>query len=123
MSIRTEAFTVIGATSGSDVKDAGIQSVEGEKPKRLIGVYLRVSAYNAAFIRCYQGQTIKQEAYDYAFAGYTAIASGTDFNGALLEGFEVDMTLTIGNPYQIAVSATATATTIFGYYRFEQDDI
>ena len=122
MSIRTEAFTVVGATSGADVKDAGIQSVEGEKPKRLLGVYLRVSAYNAAFVRCYQGQTIKQEAYDYAFAGYAAIASGTDFNGALLDGFEVGQDLDVGNPYQVAVSATATATTIFGYYKYEQAD-
>ena len=122
MSIRTEAFTVTGATSGADVKHAGIQSVEGEPVKRLIGVYLRVSAYNAAFIRCYQGQTIKQEAYDNMFAGSAAIASGTDFNGELLAGFDVDLVLTVGNPYQVAVSATGTATTIRGYYKFEQAD-
>lgn len=122
MSIRTEAFTVVAGTSGADTKHAGIQSVDNEAPKRLISVNLRVSAYNAAFIRCYQSQKIMQEAYDYAFAGYTAIASGTDFNGALLKGFEVDMVLSVGNPYQVAVSATSTATTIFGYYEYEQAD-
>ena len=121
MSIRTEAFTVVGVTSG-DVKDAGIQSVDGERPKRLIAVNLRVSAYNAAIIKCFQGQVQKQGAYDYAFAGYAAIASGTDFNGALRQGFAVDMVLPVGNPYQVAVGAASTGTTIFGEYVYEQDD-
>jgi len=122
MSIRTEEFTVVGPTSGADVKHAGIQSVEGEPVKRLISVNLRVSAYNAAIIKCYQGQKQKQGAYDYAFAGYAAIASGTDFNGALRQGFDVDMSLSVGNPYQVAVGPAGSATTIFGEYVYEQAD-
>ena len=121
MSIRSQSFAITGSTT-LEVKDAGVQSVDGEPPKRLIAVSISVSAWNGAIVKAYEGQTQKQGAYDSDFRGYSAIASLTDGNVVLKSGFDVDRTLAIGNPYAIAVSPTATATNIRGSYIYEQDD-
>lgn len=121
MSIRSESFTITGSTT-LEVKDAGIQSVQGEPPKRLIRVDISVSAWNGALVKCFEGQTQKQGAYDTDFRGYAAIASMTSGNVILKQGFEVDRVLEVGNPYQAAVGSAGTATSIRGSYVYEQDD-
>lgn len=121
MSIRSQEFTIVGSTTVT-VKDGGIQSVDGEPPKRLIAVLISVSAYNAAIVMAFEGQTQKQGDYDSSFRGYAAIASMTEANAILRKGFDVDRVLAVGNPYQCAVGAASTATTIRGSYVYEQDD-
>jgi|TARA_Y100000034_G_scaffold109500_1_gene140871 hypothetical protein len=121
MSIRSQAFTITGSTT-LEVKDAGIQSVAGEAPKTLKAITISVSAWNGAIVKAYEGQTQKQGAYDTDFRGYAAIASLTEGNTVLKSGFEVDRTLEVGNPYQVAVGSASTATSIRGSYIYEQDD-
>jgi len=121
MSIRSQAFTITGSTS-LEVKDSGIQSVDGEPAKRLISVSISVSAWNGAEVKAYEGQTQKQGAFDSDFRGYAAIASMTDGNTVNKVGFEVERDLNVGNPYAIAVSPTSTATSIRGSYIYEQAD-
>ena len=121
MSVRSQAFAITGSTT-LETKDAGIQSVEGESPKRLLRIDISVSAWNGAIVKAYEGQTQKQGGYDSDFRGYAAIASMTDGNTVLKEGFSVDRDLTIGNPYQAAVGAAGTATSIRGAYIYEQAD-
>jgi hypothetical protein len=121
MSIRSQEFAITGSTT-LEVKDSGIQSVEGEAPKRLLRINISVSAWNGAIVKAYEGQTQKQGAYDSNFRGYAAIASLTDGNTVLQAGFEVNRDLTIGNPYQAAVGAAGTATSIRGEYIYEQND-
>lgn len=121
MSIRSQAFAITGSTS-LEVKDSGIQSVEGEPTKRLISITISVTAWNGAEIKAYEGQTQKQGAYDSDFRGYVAISSLTEGNIVLKAGFDVDRPLSIGNPYQVAVGPTGTATSIRGSYIYEQDD-
>jgi len=121
MSIRSQAFAITGSTT-AEVKDGGIQSVEGEAPKRLIRITISVSAWNGAEVKAYEGQTQKQGAYDSDFRGYAAIASLTEGNTILKEGFEVNRDLTVGNPYCAAVGSASTATSIRGSYIYEQDD-
>ena len=121
MSIRSQSFAITGSTT-LEVKDAGIQSVQGEAPKRLIAITISVSAWNGAVVKAYEGQTQKQGAYDSDFRGYSAIASLTDGNVVLKSGFEVDKVLEVGNPYKAAVGSAATATSIRGSYIYEQDD-
>jgi len=121
MSVRSQAFAITGSTT-LEVKDAGIQSVDGEPPKRLLRINISVSAWNGAIVKSYEGQTQKQGAYDSNFRGYNAIASMTDANTVLQAGFEVNRDLTVGNPYQAAVGSAGTATSIRGEYIYEQDD-
>ena len=119
MSIRSQDFAITGSTS-AEVKDSGIQSVEGEPVKTLLSITISVSAWNGAVVKAYEGQTQKQGAYDTDFRGYAAIASMTDANVVLKEGFEVNRPLQVGNPYQAAVGAAGTATSIRGSYIYEQ---
>lgn len=121
MSIRSEEFTVTGLTT-VPVNDSGIQSVAGQAPKRLIRIELKVSAYNGAIIKCFEGQTQMQGDYDYSFSGYVAIASMTPANTSHKTGFEVDKVLEVGNPYFIQVGNATTATVVYGSYVYEQDD-
>jgi len=119
MSVRSQAFTIAGSTS-VEVADAGIQSVSGENPKTLLRVDISVSAWNAAEVKGFVGQTQVDGGYDSDFRGYAAIASMTDANAIQRPGFTPNRALDIGNPYQVAVSPTATATSIRGSYIYEQ---
>ncbi len=121
MSRRSIQFTITGSTSIS-VMDGGIQSEEGEAVKTLVAVKFKVSAYNGAIISCYEGQTQKQGAYDYNFAGYVAIASMTPANSPSLEGFDVNVELGVGKPFRVQVGAASTATVIYGQYIYDQDE-
>ena len=121
MSRRSQEFAITGSTS-VEVKDTGIQSVEGENAKTLIAITISVSAWNGAIIIAYEGQTIKQGAYDSDFRGYAAISSMTDGNIVLKAGFDVGRVLTVGNPYLIAVGLAGTATSIRGSYIYDQDE-
>ena len=121
MSRRSQSFTITGSTT-LEVADSGIQSVQGENTKTLVAITISVSAWNGAIVKAYEGQTQKQGAYDSDFRGYAAIASLTEGNVVLNPGFEVNRNLDIGNPYKVAVSPTATATSIRGSYVYDQDD-
>lgn len=121
MSIRSQEFAITGSTTVR-VDDTGIQSVQGEPAKRLLRITLSVSAWNGAIVTAHEGQTVKQGAYDTDFRGYAAIASMTEANIILKEGFDVDRQLDVGNPYFVSVGAAGTATSIRGSYIYEQDD-
>mgnify|MGYP003134809401 CR=1 FL=1 len=121
MSIRSQEFAIAGSTTVR-TDDTGIQSVQGEPAKRLIRITISVTAWNGAIVTCHEGQTVKQGAYDSDFRGYVAIASLTEGNVVLKEGFDVDRLLDIGNPYFVSVGAAGTATSIRGSYIYEQDD-
>ena len=121
MSIRTQAFSVTGSTS-ADVYDDGISSVGGEAPKTLLRIVVTVSAWNGATVTAVEGQTTKQEAHDTNFRGYAAIASLTAGNTILVDGFQVNKQVKEGNPYRIGVKSNTTATSLRGFYEYEQAD-
>lgn len=121
MSIRTQAFSVTGSTT-ADTFDAGIQSEAGQAQKTLLAIVISVSAWNGTVVRAVEGQTTKQEIYDYNCPGYAAIASMTAANTPQSGRLEVNRVLEVGRAYKIGANSNTTATSLRGYYVYEQDD-
>lgn len=121
MSRQTQSFALTGSTS-IEVKDVGLQAIEGEAPITLIGIIISVDKYNGAIVKAYEGQTQKQAIPDRCIRSYAAIASHTPTSDDPLSFIPVDKVLKPGNPYKIAIGNATTATSITGAYVFDQAD-
>lgn len=118
MAVYFQEFSVTGSAN-TTVWDDGISSTEAEK-KKLVSIIISVSDYKGNLVRVIKEREDIAKIYDYVLNTH-ANTGGTStlYSTHKLIEIPVDIEIPVGQTIQIGIQSGATATNIFGAYKYE----
>jgi|TARA_Y100000034_G_C6757819_1_gene337295 uncharacterized protein YukE len=119
--MRSEKFTITGIANAETASSVIFQSTESER-KRLKGVYLTVSAYQANQVKIYKNQEAIQDLYDYLLDTHEQDATAAYYPSTNKMHFiPMDEEAPVGTQFKVTLVCGGNLTTLYGAWVYESN--